>query len=215
MVTRKATLFFLLLIAMYGNLTFATPHADGPDPRSSKSRKAYPASCPNCPVYFNDWVATHEQAYRNEGIKPRQNFAALQKLLQQQKLVQVQSNKYYQVNRMTHSRPFFLPKTKRFLLQLAQQYKENCVKSKIGYVPFHITSGTRTINSVRQLNRVNENSIANSAHLKGKTLDISYTRFGSNHKQRLHFIKALRTLQQQKKCYVKYERNGCLHITVI
>lgn len=216
MAFRKTTLLVLMMSMLTSVSGFSLPGFTAKDGlKTAQKKHAYPANCPNCPVYFDDWVATHEKAYRAEGIQPRQNFAALQKLLQQNKLVRVQSNKYYQVSLMTYSKPYFLPKAKKFLIQLAQEYKENCLKAGVRYIPFHITSGTRTINSVRQLNRVNENSIANSAHLRGKTLDISYTKFGSNHKQRVHFIKALRQLQQQKKCYVKYERNGCLHITVI
>ena len=51
------------------------------------------------------------------------------------------------------------------------------------------------------------------AHLKGKTFDISYRAFSKNRKQLKKFIQALDTLHNMKKCYVKFERNGCLHIT--
>lgn len=60
----------------------------------------------------------------------------------------------------------------------------------------------------------NKNSIPESAHLKGKTSDVSYHAFGKNKKQSNAFVEALTELRNQKKCYVKFERNGCLHITV-
>jgi hypothetical protein len=61
----------------------------------------------------------------------------------------------------------------------------------------------------------NANAIENSAHLKGKTFDISYRAFAGNRKQSGAFIEVLRELRAEGKCYVKYERNGCLHVTVI
>lgn len=59
-----------------------------------------------------------------------------------------------------------------------------------------------------------ENSIKNSAHLHGKTFDVSYAAFTSNSRQLGLFIETISLLRRQNKCYVKFERNGCLHITV-
>ena len=82
------------------------------------------------------------------------------------------------------------------------------------YVRFDITSATRSINSVNELSKENPNAIKNSAHLRGKTFDISYGAFSGYKIQLKLFIEALSELKNQKKCFVKYERNGCLHITV-
>jgi ribonuclease HI len=61
----------------------------------------------------------------------------------------------------------------------------------------------------------NVNAVTNSAHLKGKTIDISYVRFGNNTAQLDALVKALKKMRKEDKCYVKYERTqGCLHITV-
>jgi hypothetical protein len=64
------------------------------------------------------------------------------------------------------------------------------------------------------LGKENENSIENSPHLRGKTFDMSWRAFGENEAQLKLFTSALLELKNQKKCFVKFERNGCLHITV-
>lgn len=172
------------------------------------------SNCPNCATLFNDWVEDHEKAYVREGIKPQQSFAGLQKLVDQRKLRHLKANSLYKFESLQHSKPYFLPKVQTFLADLANTYKFKCKSEKVKYVPFIITSGTRTKSSVNDLMKVNENSTENSAHLKGKTFDISYKSFGNNKKQRDLFINALAELKKKGRCYVKYERNGCLHITV-
>ncbi len=53
------------------------------------------------------------------------------------------------------------------------------------------------------------------AHLRGKTFDISYRAFNNNPKQTQAFIEVLKEFRIQNRCFVKFEKNGCLHITVI
>ena len=82
----------------------------------------------------------------------------------------------------------------------------------LGYVKFTLSSLTRSKQSVAALMDENDNSIANSAHLRGKTFDISYAAFGRNRKQLKLFTKVLKEMRSEGLCYVKYERNGCLHM---
>lgn len=82
-------------------------------------------------------------------------------------------------------------------------------------VPFTISSLTRSTESVEKLMNNNRNAIKNSSHLKGKTFDISYRAFNKNKQQTIAFIAVLEELRNQNRCFVKFERNGCLHITVI
>ena len=82
-------------------------------------------------------------------------------------------------------------------------------------MPYEITSGSRSRESVQRLGKENENSIKNSPHLRGKTFDMSWRAFGGNEAQLKLFTSALSELKNQNKCFVKFERNGCLHITVI
>ena len=171
-------------------------------------------SCNNCQNLFDDDVKTHQIAYTNEGIKPQKNDDGLNILSQKGVLKNIESNDSYLVRKLDHSKPLLMKKAVLFLDKLSMNYKQKCEMSHLYYIPFEITSATRTIQSVGKLSKSNNNAIENSAHLRGKTFDISYRAFSGYEKQLDLFISALNELKQQKKCYVKYERNGCLHITV-
>ena len=171
--------------------------------------------CKNCSELFNDGVAIQEQAYVNEGIIPVESDEDIVALFNEGLLVEIATNDYYAVSNLEHSQPYILPKAKKFIDNLADTYTTYCALDSLKYIPFTITSVTRSKASVNKLMRGNGNAIENSAHLKGKTFDMSYRAFNGNKKQLQQFVDALNTLRTQKKCYVKYEKNGCLHITVI
>ena len=129
-------------------------------------------------------------------------------------LIEIESNSFYIVRNFSHSQPLLLPKAIDFLDKLSMLYNKKCMENNIIYRQFEITSGSRSIESVKKLGEVNENSIENSPHLKGKTIDISWRAFGGNKDQLKLFISALSELKNQRKCFIKFERNGCFHITV-
>jgi hypothetical protein len=81
-------------------------------------------------------------------------------------------------------------------------------------VPFTISSATRSKESVDELMENNDNAIKNSPHLHGKTIDIKYSAFNKNTEQLKVFTTTLLLFKNKNKCFVKYERNGCLHTTV-
>jgi len=171
--------------------------------------------CSNCSQLFPDGTSTHELAYRGEGILPKQTLTALRKLERTGKLVRVQDKDYYYTATMNYSAPLLLPKAAGFLDLLGQRYAQKCADRSLSYVPFKITSMTRSIESVQALQQENKVAIKRSPHLKGKTMDISYTAFSGQQAQLHAFISALSELRQEKKCFVKYEEStGCLHITV-
>ncbi len=173
-----------------------------------------PIACENCDVLFVDGIKAHEIAYQKEGIKTQENDKGLLKLKQKGVLKEIETNDDYIVRRLSHSQPILLPKAIRFLNSLSDLYQQKCLENQLSYFPFEITSGTRSIASVKRLSEDNENAIPNSPHLHGKTFDVSYGSFFGNKPQRKQFIAALSELRKQNKCFVKYERNGCLHITV-
>jgi hypothetical protein len=175
-----------------------------------------PSKCKDCNSYFYDGIYTHEKAYRKEGIKPQKKFEDLEKLKQQGILDEVEDNEFFFISELDHSRPFLLKKACTFLNELGVRYKQNCDNNGLQYKRFKITSLTRCTESVKKLQKVNAVAIEHSAHLKGKTFDISYTHFGNNTAQLTEFINALDEARKEGKCYVKYEEStGCLHITVI
>ncbi|MFD2514185.1 DUF5715 family protein [Pontibacter locisalis] len=173
------------------------------------------SSCDNCATLFDDKVAVHEQAYQTEGILPQTNDAGLEALLANETLIELSSNQFYNVRDFNHSKPYLLPKALKFIDTLAYTYHAKSRENRLTYFPFTISSGTRSVASVERLMKQNSNSIRNSSHLKGKTFDVSYTSFDKNEEQRVAFIAALDQLRKEGRCYVKYERNGTLHITVI
>jgi hypothetical protein len=138
----------------------------------------------------------------------------LQKLIDNRTLIKIKTSEKYIVEPMDASLPALLPKGFKFINRLAQDYRALCDQKNIEYIPFRITSATRTIKSVKELRQNNGNAIENSAHLKGKTIDISYL-FNNKHvKQKDLFIKALSKLKDEGLCYVKFEVHmKCLHIT--
>ena len=172
-------------------------------------------TCSNCAVLFPDDVKTHQRAYVIEGIIHQPDDDGIHRLYKKGQLVQINSTELFTIKKLNHSKPYILPKGEAFIKLLAKNYYKKCASDSIKYVPFTISSVTRSKESVKRLGVVNPNSIANSAHLKGKTFDISYRAFNTNRKQNMAFIEVLNDLRLKGKCYVKYERNGCLHITVI
>jgi len=171
-------------------------------------------SCPGCWSLFPDNVRTQDQAYKYEGIKEQKQLKDLDKLEKKGLLVHVEDNDYYYIDDLKHSRPYLLPKAVRFLENLGKRYADKCKNRNISYKQFRITSLTRSIESVDDLKRKNPVAIKESAHLKGKTIDISYTAFGKDSMQLDLFLSALSELRKEGKCYAKYEQTtGCLHIT--
>ena len=171
------------------------------------------AKCDGCNVLFNDGINTHELAYRNEKINEQQTDNGLLALEQKGVLQNIESNDFYTVQDFSHSKPLLLSKAVFFLDKLSRTYQENCINAHLTYIPFEISSATRSRNSVGKLQKENNNAIENSPHLRGKTFDVSYAAFGGNSAQLKLFVDALSQLKKQNRCYVKYERNGCLHIT--
>lgn len=171
-------------------------------------------NCQDCNTLFNDGIQAHEKAYRNEGIVEQKTDDGLLQLEKKAVLKNIESNDFYIVEDFKHSQPLLLLKAIYFLDELSKLYQQKCKDNDKGYVPFVITSATRSIKSVSELEKENINAIENSPHLHGKTFDISYAAFSYNKNQLKLFVKALSELKNQNKCFVKYERNGCLHITV-
>ena len=165
-------------------------------------------------ILFNDGINAHENAYKHESIKVQKTDEGLLKLAQKNVLKEIESNEFYIVRDLTHSQPLLLPKAINFIDQLSILYQQKCTEKNIDYVRYEITSGSRSIESVKRLQEGNGNAIENSPHLRGKTFDMSWRAFGGNKDQLKLFTSALSELKKQKKCFVKFERNGCLHITV-
>jgi hypothetical protein len=182
---------------------------------SSRTSPSGSGNCSGCSTIFTDNVYRHELAYFNKGINPQKKDQDLDNLLQSGNLIQLETNSFYTIKKAHHSRPYVLSTAQLFIQDLSKKYSKKCSSDSLKYIPFTISSVTRSHESVQKLMNNNNNAIKNSAHLKGKTFDVSYRAFNKNKKQSKAFIEALKELRAQKRCFVKFERNGCLHITVI
>ncbi|MBM3442254.1 MAG: hypothetical protein FJX89_06065 [Bacteroidetes bacterium] len=172
------------------------------------------ASCPGCESKFPDVVAVQENAYRSGRIRPQETMDDLDRLRRKGVLVELEDNDRYVIGEMDHSRPYVLPVVKAFLDELSRAYADLLQVRKLDYRPFVIISATRSIDTAEELTEENPIARRRSHHLFGKTIDISYKRFGRHESEKICLIEVLSTLRREGRCYVKYEKRGSLHLTV-
>jgi len=116
--------------------------------------------------------------------------------------------------------PYLVPKAQRLLNTIGINFVDSLHSKGL---PLHlpiVTSVLRTNDDIRRLQHGNSNSIANSCHCYGTTIDITYNRFDIHGKTwegklKEDLAKALYDLQAMGYCYVKYEiKQPCFHVTV-
>ena len=188
------------------------------EPRNIKGVVSYKRS-------FGDLNDTHMAAAKRIGVKPLQNREAAEKL--GEKVVEIKDGKFYQVDSLTHSIPFLVPKASALLDSIGANFLDSLESKGLNPNQIIVTSVLRTNDDVKRLRRVNGNASANSVHMFGTTFDISYKRF---HKVedpdgrpmqdvradtlKLVLSEVLRDLKKKEMCYVKYElKQACFHIT--
>ena len=92
----------------------------------------------------------------------------------------------------------------------------------MGQYKIIVTSVLRTKEDVRKLMKVNSNAVANSAHCRATTFDITYRRYKyvegeKNNANQMKYLlgEVVNKLREKGKCCVRYEtQQTCLHITV-
>jgi Family of unknown function (DUF5715) len=176
-------------------------------------------TCATCKK-FDDGAAKHKEIAKTSSIGgPAKNYSALKNYVSSNKLVKLNSGNGYLVSKMNYSYPYVTIKAHQFIEELGQAYMAKCKESGVAYLPFIITSATRTKESVAKLTRVNRNAVPESAHLYGTTIDISWVRFGTEQKHSQKnlnvLIDVLMDMRDKEACFVKFERmQACFHITV-
>lgn len=135
----------------------------------------------------------------------------------------VVSCRHYYVDNLTHSRAVLVPQAKRMLEEIGRRFADTLQVRGGGNYRIKVTSLTRTADDVRRLRRVNVNSISESTHFFGTTVDISYADFvrdpGSEPRtvDNLKGIlsEVLYAMRNEGKCCVLFERKQhCFHVTV-
>lgn len=169
---------------------------------------------------FNDLNDKHLAAAKRWGITPLSSLGDLEEV--NRGLKEIKSCKLFQIDDLTHSAPYLVPKACDLLAQIARNFKDSLYQKGLPAHSIIVTSVLRTDASIKKLRKNNVNASANSAHVYGTTFDIAYARFKKDGRkgapeEKLKSVLAdvLQDLRLQKKCYVRYEfKQGCFHITV-
>ena len=188
------------------------------EPRNIKGVISYKRS-------FGDLNDTHMAAAKKIGIKPLKDREAAEKL--GGKVMEIKNGDFYQVDSLTHSIPFLVPKASALLDSIGANFLDSLENKGLNPNQVIVTSVLRTQDDEKKLRRVNGNASANSVHMFGTTFDISYKRFFKVEDPdgrpmqdvradtlKLVLSEVLRDLKKKDMCYVKYElKQGCFHIT--
>ena len=174
---------------------------------------------------FGDLNDVHLAAAKKIGVKPLKNREAAEKL--GGKVVEIKSGKLYQVDSLTHSIPFLVPKASALLDSIGANFLDSLESKGLNPNQVIVTSVLRTQDDVKRLGKRNVNASQNSAHVYGTTFDITYKRFFKVEDPdgrpmqdvradtlKLVLSEVLRDLKKKEKCYIKYElKQACFHIT--
>ena len=174
---------------------------------------------------FNDLNDTHMAAAKKIGIKPLKDREAAERL--GGKVMEIKDGDFYQVDSLTHSIPFLVPRASALLDSIGANFLDSLASKGLNPNQVIVTSVLRTQDDVKKLRRVNGNASANSVHMFGTTFDISYKRFFKVEDPdgrpmqdvradtlKLVLSEVLRDLKKKDMCYIKYElKQGCFHIT--
>ena len=188
------------------------------NPRNIKGVISYKRS-------FGDLNDTHLASAKKIGVSPLQNREAAEKL--GNKVVEIKSGDLYQVDSLTHSIPFLVPKASALLDSIGANFLDSLESKGLNPNQVIVTSVLRTYDDVKRLGKRNINASKNSAHVYGTTFDITYKRFFKVEDPdgrpmqdvradtlKLVLSEVLRDLKKKEMCYVKYElKQACFHIT--
>ncbi len=157
----------------------------------------------------------HLKAAQATGIALLKNPKHLNSYVKKKKLVSVVAGRGYQIDRLTHSKPYLTPKSYKTLKQIGQAFytkskKNTCIISSI----------TRTLYDQKRLARVNRNAITSkpSSHNFGCSFDISYIRFNKKKAPNPRLEKIIETIladmqNKGKLYYIKERKEKCFHVT--
>lgn len=172
---------------------------------------------------FNDLNDVHLAEAQSIGIEPissREDVKHASKKLQE-----IETNKYYEVEELSHSIPYLIPEAATLLEDIGRNFQDSLQNLNASLYKVKVTSVTRTVDDVKKLGKRNYNASMNSAHRYGTTFDVSWVRYAKidekdtlnidNDRLKMVLASVLRDLKRADRCYIKHERKqGCFHITV-
>ena len=167
---------------------------------------------------FNDLHARHLKVAEQWGIKPITNDEDFEE--QEDELSEITSCRSYEVDELTHSIPYLVPRAEELLEIIGSNFRDSLDAKGLPDRKVIVTSVLRTRGLVKKLQKKNINASSNSTHVYGTTFDIAYARYKGAKKDEMDKLKTvlaevLNDLRKEKKCYVLYElKQACFHITV-
>jgi hypothetical protein len=171
---------------------------------------------------FGDLNNLHLIAAKKIGIKPAASRdAALDKI---RNLDLIESNEWYDVQKLTHSVPYLVSDAATLLEDIGRGFQDSLEVLNAPIYKVLVTSVLRTEKDVKRLQKRNSNASSNSAHRFATTFDISWAKYVkvdpddelslTNDQLKKVLATVLRDLKKNKRCYIKHERRqGCFHIT--
>lgn len=172
---------------------------------------------------FNDLNEVHLLEAQRVGVKPLASREAAEHATK--KMVEIKSNKVYEVEELTYSIPFLIPEAADLLESIGRNFRDSLKSLNAPEYKILVTSVTRTEADVKKLRRRNLNASQNSAHRYGTTFDVSWKRYPKiddkdtlnvePEKLKMVLASVLKDLKKQNRCYIKHEKKqGCFHVTV-
>ena len=176
---------------------------------------------------FNDLNDVQLATAKRIGIRPIASREEAEDEVESAYLERIASCERYDVDSLTHSIPYLIPKASALLDTIGVNFLDSLKHKGLNPNKIIVTSVLRTKDDVKRLRRTNGNASFNSCHFYGTTFDISWKRFTKvEHPEgrpmqdvsadtlKLVLSEVLRDLRKADRCYVKYElRQGCFHIT--
>ena len=228
----KKNLLYLLLSLLFVIVSCGGNVDNGGVQKSKTERKRPPVpQKPNKIAYhlnanriFRDLNDVHMDAAREIGVGPFASRADISKV--SHKLVAVDADRYkdaFVLDNLTHSTPHLVPQAAKLLQDIGYAFQDSLRNKHKSEYSVIVTSVLRTDDDIKKLSKKNVNSIKDSPHRYGTTIDISYARFSkcnersedvSEYDLKAVLTEVLRDFREQGRCYVKYEvKQGCFHIT--
>ncbi|MGM9759463.1 MAG: DUF5715 family protein [Parabacteroides sp.] len=172
---------------------------------------------------FNDLNDVQLAEAKRLGIEPVASREEAERA--SKKMKEISTNKYYEVEELTHSIPFLVPEAAELLEDIGRNFQDSLRNLNASIYKVKVTSVTRTVDDVQNLKKRNRNSSVNSAHQYGTTFDVSWARYTKvdekdtlnigQEQLKMVLAMVLHDLKKEERCYVKHERKqGCFHITV-
>jgi hypothetical protein len=171
---------------------------------------------------LNNKIPDYIEISASTGIKKCKDKKEILERVSQGKLFEIEKDKGFIIENMSHSYPYLTKEGKELLEELGERFREKISGTRLKGSRFTVTSMTRTTDKLKILREINSNTSMNSPHLYGNAFDLSYLRFSTRklfltYCDKKYLKEALAEviwkLREEKKCWATYEvKQNCYHV---